>query len=84
MIDSTVASQREYQGHREMTLHGSYEEAEVTLPQGIAIVTVEQPLGLLVFNLLEPRAADGFANWNFLDDVLEGATHYPIVRSFER
>jgi hypothetical protein len=83
-LDSTVASQREYQGHRERTLFGAYQEAEVTLPEGTAVVSVEQPLGLLVFNLLEPRAADGFANWNFLDDLLEGATFHPIVRSFQR
>ena len=83
-LDSTVASQREYQGHRERTLFGAYQEAEVTLPEGTAVVSVEQPLGLLIFNLLEPRAADGFANWNFLDDLLEGATFHPIVRTFQR
>ncbi len=40
----------------------------------------EEPLGRLAFYLLEPRSDDGLANWNVLDEVLEGATHFPIVR----
>ena len=44
------------------------------------MVEVDQPLGRLVFYLLEPRADDGFANWGLLDDALEGSEVYPIVR----
>ena len=83
IIDSTVASPREFQGHNERTLYGRYQEVEVTLPAGTAMVAVDQPLGRLVFYLLEPRADDGFANWNLLDDASEAAGHYPILRTFQ-
>jgi hypothetical protein len=83
VIDSTVVSPREFQGHNERTLYGRYEEIEITLPAGTAMVSVDQPLGRLVFYLLEPRSDDGFANWNLLDEASEGADHYPILRTFQ-
>ena len=45
------------------------------------MVRTEQPLGRLVFQLLEPRSSDGLLNWNVLDSRLEGATEYPILRA---
>ena len=44
-------------------------------------VRTEQPLGRLVFELLEPRSSDGLLNWNVLDSLLEDATEYPILRT---
>lgn len=79
-IDSTRVSPRAFQGHNERTLYGVYEEANVTLEAGTLRVPVEQPLGRLAFYLLEPRSDDGLTNWALLDDVLEGAGHYPITR----
>jgi hypothetical protein len=52
----------------------------VELPAGTAVVAVAQPLGRLAFALLEPRSDDGVLNWNVLDEALEGATFYPILR----
>ncbi len=81
-ITASTASEREYQGHRERTLEGSYETAEVTLPAGTAVVRLDQPLGRLAFYLLEPRSDDGLAAWNFLDRALqESGETYPIVRA---
>jgi len=34
------------------------------------VVPVDQPLGRLIFTLLEPRSADGFADWNILDRAM--------------
>ena len=51
-----------------------------TLPAGTVVVSVDQPLGRLAFMLLEPRSDDGLVNWNVLDEALEGAEVYPIVR----
>ena len=84
VIDSTTVAEREYQGHRQRTLFGRYEETEVTVPAGTTVVPVEQRLGRLVFTLLEPRSDDGVANWNFLDVAIEAAPYYPIVRTFRR
>lgn len=82
-IESSTAAEREFQGHRERTLTGMYQLADVTLAAGTRIVHVDQPLGRLVFTLLEPRSDDGLVNWNVLDEVLSDADFYPIVRSVQ-
>ncbi len=81
VIDSTRVSEREYQGHRQRSVFGSYEAAEVTVPAGTALVPLSQPLGRLAFLLLEPRSDDGLLNWNFVDEVIEEAEHYPVMRT---
>ncbi len=81
-IDSTRVAERPFQGHQERTVWGTYESATVTVPAGTVVVPVDQPLGRLAFMLLEPRSDDGLLNWNVLDRALEGATHYPILRTF--
>ena len=83
VIDSTSVAEREYQGHRQRTLYGSYEEVEVTVPAGTAVVSVDQPLGRLLFLLLEPRSDDGLVNWNFLDQAIGEAGYYPVMRVVE-
>ena len=80
VIDSNSVAEREYQGHHQRTLYGRYETVAMELAAGTAIVPVGQPLGRLAFALLEPRSDDGALNWNVLDDVLEGAAFYPILR----
>jgi hypothetical protein len=80
VIDSTTVAQREFQRHHERTLHGRYETVQLELPAGTAIVPVAQPLGRLAFVLLEPRSNDGVLAWNLLDEALEGAATYPILR----
>ncbi|UCF18949.1 MAG: M14 family metallopeptidase [Gemmatimonadota bacterium] len=80
VIDSTTVQEREYQGHQQRELFGSYETVELTIPTGTVLVTTGQPLGRLVFLLLEPRSDDGLANWNFFDEALEGSDYYPVMR----
>jgi hypothetical protein len=80
VVDSTTQATREFQGHRERTLFGRYEATEVTVPVGTMEVPLDQPLAKLVFSLLEPRSDDGVVNWNVLDDALEEARVYPILR----
>lgn len=79
-IDSTQVAERPFQGRRERTLFGAYEPVTKTLPAGTIIVPVDQTLGRLVFYLLEPRSDDGLVNWALMDDALEGATSYPVLR----
>jgi len=80
--DSTRVAEREYQGHHRRTLFGAYEQAEVTLPAGTAVVPLDQPLGRLAALLLEPRSDDGLLHWNFLDEGIEDSEFYPILRAF--
>jgi len=69
-IDSTTAAPQSFQGHQERTLYGAYEAVTETVPAGTVVVPVNQPLGRLIFTLLEPRSADGFLDWNVLDRAL--------------
>ncbi len=79
-IDSTHVADRAYQQHHLRTLFGSYERAEVTVVRGTLYVPVNQPLGRLLFILLEPRSDDGLTTWGLLDEALEGASYFPITR----
>jgi hypothetical protein len=80
-IDSARAAAQPFQGHRERTIFGRYAAAEREVPAGTLVVPVDQPLGRLAFVLLEPRSDDGFANWGLLDEALEDARTYPILRT---
>ena len=79
-IDSIRTAERPFQGRNEQTLFGRYEPGQVTPAPGDMLARVDQPLGRLLFSLLEPRSDDGFANWGFLADRVEDGGAYPIVR----
>ena len=79
-IDSTQVAGRPFQGRHERTLSGAYESVVHTLEAGTLAVPVDQQLGRLVFYLLEPRSDDGLVAWALMDDVLEDAEYYPILR----
>lgn len=68
------------EGHRERQVDGAWEPTEQTLPAGTLAIPVAQPLGRLVFTLLEPRSDDGVVNWNLLEDQVEAGSVYPIRR----
>lgn len=79
LIDSTLVAQREFQGRRERTIWGRWVSESVTLPAGTARIPLDQPLGRLVFTLLEPRSDDGFVAWGILDEPIEQGT-FPVLR----
>jgi len=81
-ISANKQDERAFQNHRRRLLDGAWGAAEdVTLPAGSLAVPVNQPLGRIVFYLLEPRSDDGWAHWNVLDQLLSAdARHYPVVR----
>lgn len=82
-ITANTQAERPFQNHRMRTLEGKWNDgAEMTLPAGTIAVPVSQPLGRIVFYLLEPRSDDGWVNWNVLDGALGAdAKTYPIVRA---
>ena len=79
-IDSLRTDARPFQGRNEQTLFGRYEPGQVTPAPGDMLARAGQPLGRLLFSLVEPQSDDGFANWGFLADRLEVGGVYPIVR----
>jgi len=68
-IDSLGAAANEFQGHHLLTVRGTWDTARVTQPAGAYYVSTAQPLGRLVFELLEPEGY-GLARWNFFDRLL--------------
>ena len=79
-IDSTWTTAREFQGHRERQVRGAWEASPDSVPAGAVMVRTDQPLGRLVFVMLEPRSDDGLLDWNFFDEALNGARYYPVLR----
>ena len=79
-IDSVQTAERPFQGRNEQTLIGRYETTTVTPSAGDMWARADQPLGRLLFTLLEPQSDDGFANWGFLADRLSAGAVYPITR----
>lgn len=74
-IDSLIWAANEFQGHHLLAVHGAWESTRVSVPAGSYYISTGQPLGRLVFGLLEPEAY-GLARWNFFDRLLgseEGA-----------
>lgn len=80
MIDSTVVSQRPFQGHREMRLTGKWRKETRAIAPGSFIVDTSQPLGLLAVYLLEPQSDDGLVTWNFFDSQLKPGGLYPVLK----
>jgi hypothetical protein len=74
------SSTANFQQHAMRTLEGRWEKSDASVPAGSWVVSMNQPLARLAFYLLEPMSDDGLTNWNFLDDLLEGAKTYPILR----
>ena len=79
-IDSMRTAERPFQGRNEQTLFGGYEANRVTPNPGDRLAWTDQPLGRLLFSLLEPRSDDGFANWGLLANLLRPGEAYPILR----
>jgi hypothetical protein len=79
-VDSTRASERQYQGHFLRELWGEWREERQEFATGTVVVPARQPLGRLIVVLLEPRSDDGFLTWNLLDEAMEANGNYPIAR----
>ena len=71
-IDSVRTSARPFQGRNEQTFFGRWEPTRITLSsERYMQARADQPLGRLLFSLLEPQSDDGFANWGFLADQVD-------------
>jgi hypothetical protein len=77
-IQTFEKSRRQFQGHFEARLTGTYKTEKVTFPAGTILVRTAQPLGRLAFYLLEPESDDGLMTWNFFDAYLETGKTFPV------
>ena len=62
-------SPSEFQGHHLLSVKGTITRASRTLPPGAFFVSTAQPLGRLIFALLEPEGW-GLARWGLYDRIL--------------
>jgi hypothetical protein len=79
-LDSVVASQRPFQGHREVRLSGRWRPVRRVLPAGSYVVPTDQPRSTLAVYLLEPESDDGLATWNLFDRGLRPGGEFPVLR----
>jgi hypothetical protein len=80
VIKEVRHAERSFQGHHETTVSGRFEEASVAAPRGALVVRTDQPLGPLVFYLLEPESDDGVTTWNVLDAALTPGAAHPVLK----
>jgi hypothetical protein len=71
---------RPFQGHKLIELNGSFSAGTLAVSPGAYLVRTAQPLGLLVFHLLEPESLDGVAAWGFLGESFEVGSVFPIQK----
>ena len=79
-VETMTKATRPFQGHNEVKISGKYSSAKTTFPAGTIIVRTAQPLGRLVFYLLEPESEDGLTTWNFFDAALSPGKTHPIQK----
>ena len=70
-IRGAKMSEREFQGHHEVTMTGKWKKRSENIKAATFLVRMNQPLARLAFYLVEPRSDDGLFDWNFFDDSLE-------------
>ena len=81
VIERVNHAERAFQGHRETSVKGRFERSTVQMPAGSLVIRTNQPLGRLVFYLLEPESNDGLTTWNVLDEALKVRGTHPILKS---
>ncbi|MBX7174095.1 MAG: hypothetical protein K1X72_24195 [Pyrinomonadaceae bacterium] len=83
-IETVEKSKRPFQGHNETKITGKFSSEKVTFPVGTILVRTAQPLGRLVFYLLEPESDDGLVDWNFFDAYLETGKTFPVYKLMQQ
>jgi hypothetical protein len=80
VVTQRVESPSAFQGHRMVRLEGHFEEAAGGALPGAYLVRTAQPLGRLIFALLEPESLDGVAAWGLLKQPVQEGGVYPILK----
>ena len=83
-VDSVSAAPFPFEGHRLVSVAGTWTARDTTLPAGWYYVSTAQRGGVLAAFLLEPRSEDGFVAWNLLDRDLRRGRGYPVWRAVRR
>lgn len=79
-INSIKRAASPFQRHAMVAADATSRSEARTIRQGDYLVETAQPLGRLIFYLLEPMSNDGLVTWNFFDPILKPQSEYPIWR----
>jgi hypothetical protein len=79
-VTERVTSRQPFQGGQLTRLEGRFEPRDSGAPAGTFLVRTSQPLGVLIFHLLEPEGLDGAAAWGLLDAPPAAPGDYPILK----
>jgi hypothetical protein len=69
-----------FEGHRSVSVEGSWRPRDVAVTPGWFLVSTDQRLGTFAGFLLEPGSEDGLATWNFFDRDLRRGQEAPVLR----
>lgn len=81
-ISSLQRAPNPFQGHRLVTLEGSYTSGVIRVPSGSFLVRSSQPLARLAFHMLEAESLDGVLAWETIP-LEDSAKTSPILRLAE-
>jgi zinc carboxypeptidase len=80
VIDSLRTQPREFQGHHEMQLTGSWRESMLPFPAEMMMVPGDQPQAVAALYMLDPESDDGLVTWNVFDRELAPGKFFPVWR----
>jgi hypothetical protein len=79
-LDSVTAVPFPFEGHRQVSVQGSWAGRTDSIPAGWFLVPTAQRQGVFAAYLLEPASEDGYLDWNFFDRELHRGGEYPVFR----
>jgi len=80
VVEQRQESRTPFQGHRLVRLDGHFEQTTGGALPGAFLVRTSQPLGRLIFSLLEPESLDGVAAWGILKDPVTPDGAFAILK----
>lgn len=69
--NKTTFSIKSFEGHQTLNVEGNWKEETPALPNGSVFIPINQPKGLVVLQLLEPKAQDSLVTWGFFNKAFE-------------
>jgi hypothetical protein len=79
-VAEVVQARQAFQGHRLVRVEGTFKTEGTVVPSGSYLVRTGQPLGVLVFELLEPESLDGAIAWEYLAALPTVGSTLPILK----
>ena len=83
-IEKATVAGSPFQGHRLVRLDGTFGDSKRDFAAGDFLVRTAQPLGILIFDLLEPESLDGVAAWGHFGEDWSAIKEFPITKVFSQ